>query len=232
MGRTWDNTLQADSSRMSFGDTRLRYLLIHGCDSLQMHFGQNPFRTWAKPNKGARMIFGFDGLTYDVDGTGAGFFREWNAGKSFSQACSTPLGPSRIPARLDLHATRRRKRKTVYGTSECSTEVLPWDNWYWWRWAAGPDRSAAGIPTPDAALESSAGMRGATPERRRSSPTDSASDHFWRRPPLSRRVRQGHSTDGRGSYCWPTGPTLLAEPDLQRKHRADSIKASIGPSAR
>ena len=35
MGRTWDNTLQADSSRMSFGDQRLRYFLIHGCDALQ-----------------------------------------------------------------------------------------------------------------------------------------------------------------------------------------------------
>src|SRR4051794_1047287 len=67
MGRTWDNTFQADSTRMSFGDQRLRYLLLHGCDSLQMHGSQNPWRTWAEPNKGARMIFGFDGLTYDVE---------------------------------------------------------------------------------------------------------------------------------------------------------------------
>ena len=34
MGRTWDNTFQADSTRMSFGDQRLRYLLLHGCDSI------------------------------------------------------------------------------------------------------------------------------------------------------------------------------------------------------
>ena len=74
MGRTWDNTLRADSTRMSFGDQRLRYLLWQGCLSVQMHFGHNPWRTWAACNKGARMIFGFDGLTYDEPGLGKDFF--------------------------------------------------------------------------------------------------------------------------------------------------------------
>jgi hypothetical protein len=139
MGRTWDNTLQADSTRMSFGDQRLRYLFWHGCDSLQMHFGQNPFRSWAASNKGARMIFGFDSLTYDVSGLAEGFFREWNTGKSFSQAWQdAALGTLR----------NHRPASTACGASADEAQNRLWnerlfegaavsDNWYWWRWA-GP----------------------------------------------------------------------------------------------
>jgi hypothetical protein len=139
MGRTWDNTFLADSTRMSFGDQRLRYLMLHGCDSLQMHGGQNPWRTWAQPNKGARMIFGFDGLTYDVGGLGAGFFREWNTGKSFSQAWQDAAFST---------LTNHRPSSTACGATAEEAQDRLWnerlfhggavsDNWYWWRWA-GP----------------------------------------------------------------------------------------------
>ncbi len=139
MGRTWDNTLQSDSTRMSFGDQRLRYLLLHGCDSLQMHAGQNPFRTWGEPNKGARMIFGFDGLTYDVDGTGAGFFREWNTGKSFSQAWQdAALATTRNhrPSSTACGATAEEAQDRLWNERMFYGEAVS-DNWYWWRWA-GP----------------------------------------------------------------------------------------------
>ena len=139
MGRTWDNTLQARSDRMSFGDQRLRYLLLHGCDSLQMHFGQNPFRTWAASNKGARMIFGFDGLTYDIDGTGAGFFREWNTGKSFSQSWQdAALATTRDhrPASTACGATAEEAQDRLWNERLFDGRAVS-DNWYWWRWA-GP----------------------------------------------------------------------------------------------
>ena len=139
MGRTWDNTLQSDSTRMSFGDQRLRYLLLHGCDSLQMHAGQNPFRTWGEPNKGARMIFGFDGLTYDIDGTGAGFFREWNTGKSFSQSWQdAALATTRNhrPSSTACGATAEEAQDRLWNERMFYGDAVS-DNWYWWRWA-GP----------------------------------------------------------------------------------------------
>jgi hypothetical protein len=139
MGRTWDNTLQANSKRMSFGDNRLRYLLLHGCDSLQMHFGQNPFRSWAASNKGARMIFGFDGLTYDVDGTGAGFFREWNTGKSFSQSwqdAAFATTRDHRPASVACGATAEEAQDRLWNERLFDGRAVS-DNWYWWRWA-GP----------------------------------------------------------------------------------------------
>jgi Family of unknown function (DUF6345) len=139
MGRTWDNTLQADTTRMSFGDQRLRYLFWHGCDSLQMHFGQNPFRTWATANKGTRMIFGFDSLTYDVDGLGAGFFREWNTGKSFSQAwqdAAFGIWGDHRPASTACGATAQEAQDRLWNERLFEGAAVS-DNWYWWRWA-GP----------------------------------------------------------------------------------------------
>jgi hypothetical protein len=137
MGRTWDGTLQADSSRMSFGDQRLRYLMLHGCDSLQMHFGQDPFRTWADCNKGARMIFGFDSLTYDVGGLGAGFFREWNTGKSFSQAwqdAALATLKNHRPSSTACGATAREAQDRLWNERLFDGDAVS-DNWYWWRWA-------------------------------------------------------------------------------------------------
>ena len=139
MGRTWDNTFQADSTRMSFGDQRLRYLFWHGCDSLQMHFGHNPFRSWAASNKGARMIFGFDSLTYDIGGLGEGFFREWNTGKSFSQAWQdAALGTLRNhrPASTACGATAEEAQNRLWNERLFDGAAVS-DNWYWWRWT-GP----------------------------------------------------------------------------------------------
>jgi hypothetical protein len=151
MGRTWDNTFLADSTRMSFGDQRLRYLFLHGCDNLQVHGGQNPARTFGAANKGARMIFGFDSLTYDVSGLGEGFFREWNKGKSFSQAW-------RDAALATL--TNHRPSSTACGATPEEAQNRLWnerlfeggavsDNWYWWRWAGpAPLEINLDIPLP------------------------------------------------------------------------------------
>ena len=153
MGRTWDNTLRANSARMSFGDQRLRYLLWHGCDSLQMHFGQNPFRTWSACNHGARMIFGFDGLTYDVGGLGAGFFREWNTGKSFSQswqdAALATLRDHR-PSSTACGSTAEEAQDRLWNERLFYGDAVS-DNWYWWRWAGpAPIEVTTDIPLPRA----------------------------------------------------------------------------------
>ena len=187
MGRTWDNTFLASSSRMSFADQRLRYLLWHGCDSLQMHFGQSPLRTWGAPNKGARMIFGFDGLTYDIGGLGAGFFREWNTGKSFSQSWQDA-------ARATL--TNHRPSSTACGATAEEAQDRLWnerlffgdavsDNWYWWRWAGpAPLEVNLDIPLPHApTLNLDLGRRRPDVET-----ATRLADRFGVRPLLSRAV--------------------------------------------
>ena len=83
LGRKWDNTFQANSTRMSPGDERLRYLFWASCNSVRMSGGHNPWRTWNEANKGLRMIFGFDSVSWDEPGYASGYFREWNSGKSF-----------------------------------------------------------------------------------------------------------------------------------------------------
>ena len=137
MGRTWDNTFYADSTRMSFGDQRLRYLFLHGCDNLQMHFGQSPLRTFGTPNKGARMVFGFDSLTYDIDGLASGFFREWNTGKSFSQAwqdAALGIYSDHRPASTACGATAEEAQSRLWNERFFYGGAVS-DDWYWWRWA-------------------------------------------------------------------------------------------------
>ncbi|MFI9634925.1 DUF6345 domain-containing protein [Nocardia sp. NPDC051929] len=138
MGRTWDDTIYAWSDRMSFGDQRLRYLFLHGCESLRMHDGHSPFRTWHTPNLGARMLFGFDSLTFDTDQQGTRFFKEWNTGKSFSQAWQD--------AALSIFHNDHRVSSAACGATDREAQDRLWnerlffgepvsDNWYWWRWA-------------------------------------------------------------------------------------------------
>ena len=153
MGRTWDNTLRADSTRMSFGDHRLRYLMWHGCYSVQMHFGHNPWRTWAACNKGARMIFGFDGLTYDEPGLGKDFFREWNTGKSLSQswqdAALATLRDHR-PSSTACGATAEEAQDRLFNERFFFGDAVS-DDWYWWRFG-GPEpiEVKTDIPLPRA----------------------------------------------------------------------------------
>jgi hypothetical protein len=242
MGRTWDNTLQADSSRMSFGDTRLRYLLIHGCDSLQMHFGQNPFRTWAKPNKGARMIFDFDGLTYDVDGTGAGFFREWNAGKSFSQAWQdAALGTikNHRPASTACGATAEEAQDRLWNERLFNGGAVS-DNWYWWRWAGPiPIEVQLGIPIPRTPpLNLQLAVRG-----RDARTAAKLADRFGVRPLLAQTASPEPDAYAQGSPALD-GPRLvlladgsyqvfLAESDRTAKSiETDSIKAIANRTVR
>ncbi|MEU1426233.1 DUF6345 domain-containing protein [Nocardia sp. NPDC005746] len=152
MGRTWDNTIYAESDRMGFGDQRLRYLFLHGCESLRTNFGHSPYRTWHTPNRGARMLFGFDSLTFDTDQQGTRFFKEWNTGKSFSQAWQD--------AALSIFHNNHRVSSAACGATDREAQDRLWnerlfhggavsDDWYWWRWAGQfPLEVDLSIPLP------------------------------------------------------------------------------------
>ena len=210
MGRTWDNTFLAESTRMSFGDQRLRYLMLHGCHSLEMQGGQNPWRTWAEPNKGARMIFGFDGLTYDVGGLGAGFFREWNKGKSFSQSWQDAAFST---------LTNHRPSSTACGATAEEAQDRLWnerlfhggavsDNWYWWRWA-GPTviEVVITITVPPSPMRLSVERRPVDDEVARN-----LGDRFGLRPWIASAASPDpeHRDDGGDALV---GPRLVLSPD-------------------
>ncbi|NUU19472.1 hypothetical protein HP550_19665 [Cellulomonas humilata] len=210
MGRTWDNTFLAESTRMSFGDQRLRYLMLHGCHSLEMQGGQNPWRTWAEPNKGARMIFGFDGLTYDVGGLGAGFFREWNKGKSFSQSWQDAAFST---------LTNHRPSSTACGATADEAQDRLWnerlfhggavsDNWYWWRWA-GPTviEVVITITVPPSPMRLSVERRPVDDEAARN-----LGDRFGLRPWIASAASPDpeHRDDGGDALV---GPRLVLSPD-------------------
>jgi hypothetical protein len=140
LGRTWDDTFFARSSRMSPGDHRLRYLFWASCNSVRVSGGQNPFRTWNRANKGLRMIFGFDSLSWDEPGYASGFFREWNAGKSFSQAWidgSLAIRTDQRPAIAACGATAEEAQDRLWNERLFYGARVS-DDWYWWRWAGQP----------------------------------------------------------------------------------------------
>jgi Family of unknown function (DUF6345) len=208
MGRTWDNTFYADSTRMSFGDQRLRYLFLHGCDNLQMHFGQDPYRSFHEANKGARMIFGFDSTTYDVDGLGAGFFREWNTGKSFSQswqdAAFATLRDHR-PSSTACGATAEEAQDRLWNERLFHSDAAS-DNWYWWRWAGpAPLEVVAVITVPTAPKMATLRPRRADQDR-----LDRLASQFDVRPVMA-TARSPH--DYEDGHEVLQGPRAVLSPD-------------------
>lgn len=87
MGSVWDkrDTIRSDR-RMSFADEKLRYLFWSTCLSLRTTGGHTPIRTWSKANKGLRMLFGYDTVSYDNANYGAYFGEECRKGRSFKDA--------------------------------------------------------------------------------------------------------------------------------------------------
>jgi hypothetical protein len=196
-----------------------------------MHFGQNPFRSWGSSNKGARMLFGFDGLTYDVDGTGAGFFREWNTGKSFSQAWQdAALATTRNhrPASTACGATAEEAQDRLWNERLFDGGAVS-DNWYWWRWAGpAPIEVDLTITVPQVPLHLTLARR----------PVDSRAaarlaDRYVARPfrvrPASpdADAADGEAPSGRRVVLLPDGShqVFLAEPDrTARPLDADEAK--------
>jgi hypothetical protein len=141
MGREWSDMTDAVSTLMTFGNQRLRYLFLHTCESLQVRTGQDPIRTWAQPNQGARMIFGFHRNSLDVSDLGSGFFREWNTGKSFSQSwldSSLSISHNQMATATACGSSAEDARNRLFNERLFAGGSVSRD-WYWWRWAGLPD---------------------------------------------------------------------------------------------
>jgi hypothetical protein len=140
MGRAWGDLTNAFSTLMTFGNQRLRYLFLHTCESLQVRTGQDPIRTWADPNQGARLIFGFHRNSLDVPNLGSGFFREWNTGKSFSQSwldSSLSISQNQMATAVACGSSASDARDRLFNERLFDGSTVSRD-WYWWRWAGLP----------------------------------------------------------------------------------------------
>ncbi|MET9550836.1 DUF6345 domain-containing protein [Streptomyces sp. NPDC006627] len=65
LGAAWDGRSDAVSNRMALGNEKANYVFWSTCDSLKVTGGHSPIRTWAGPNIGFRMIFGFETVSID-----------------------------------------------------------------------------------------------------------------------------------------------------------------------
>ena len=144
LGAAWDNVIFLNSSEMSIGDQRLRYLFLATCDGCMVFAPNNPIRTWNVCNRGFRLLFGATGLIYDDPNYGTNFWNHWNSGDSFSQAWQDSL--------LDV-SSDQQPASTAVGSSAADAQTRLFNerfftnataarNWYWWRWVGNAPAAA------------------------------------------------------------------------------------------
>ena len=144
LGGAWDNVIFLNSSQMSIGDQRLRYLFLATCEGCMVFAPNNPIRTWNVCNRGFRMLFGATGLIYDDPNYGTNFWNHWNSGDSFSQAWQDSL--------LDV-ASSQQPASTAVGSSAADAQARLFNerfftnataarDWYWWRWVGNAPSAA------------------------------------------------------------------------------------------
>ena len=155
------------------------------------------------------MIFGFDSLTYDVGGLGAGFFREWNTGKSFSQAwqdAALATLKNHRPSSTACGATAEEAQDRLWNERLFDGGAVS-DNWYWWRWAGpAPIEVVITITVPPSRCPLRLARRPA--DERVARPL---ADRFGVRALIASAASPGPraGTSGGG----PVGPRLVLHPD-------------------
>lgn len=151
LGAAWGGSDWVNSTQMQLGNERLRYLFWSTCTSLRVHDGHSPWRTWNAANKGLRMIFGWETVSWDVDVYGRRFWDHWNAGNSFSKAWMNSGwdgGRDQAPSAAGLGASADEAKDRVF-----NERMLNWGavsgNWWWWTWYDAARSAVA----PPAALQ-------------------------------------------------------------------------------
>ena len=74
LGSTWGGEIFLNSTAMTIGDQRLRYLFLATCEGCMVFAPNNPIRTWNVPNRGMRMVFGATANIYDDPNYGKKFW--------------------------------------------------------------------------------------------------------------------------------------------------------------
>ncbi|MCZ4118201.1 DUF6345 domain-containing protein [Streptomyces sp. H39-S7] len=136
LGGTWDNRSDALSSSMRLGNKKVNYVFWSTCNSLRVLDGHSPVRTWATPNAGFRMIFGFESTSVDHPGYGANFWKYWRGGQTFTDAwlnASWEISTHQAPSVAAAGTTQDEAINRLDAERSFSRDHIA-DNWYAWRW--------------------------------------------------------------------------------------------------
>ncbi|MER5443790.1 DUF6345 domain-containing protein [Streptomyces sp. NPDC002790] len=136
LGAQWDNRSDAISNRMAFGNEKANYVFWSTCNSLRVLDGHSPVRTWAGPNVGSRMIFGFETTSIDSGDYGKKFWEKWRAGQTFCDAwlnASWDIYHGQAPSVCATGSTQAEAQNRLNSERNFYRDHVP-DNWYAWRW--------------------------------------------------------------------------------------------------
>ncbi|WP_306316385.1 MULTISPECIES: DUF6345 domain-containing protein [unclassified Streptomyces] len=136
LGGVWDGRSDAISNRMAFGNEKVNYVFWSTCNSLRVLDGHSPVRTWAGPNLGSRMIFGFETTSIDSPDYGSKFWEKWRAGQTFCDAwlnASWDIYHGQAPSVAATGATQAEAQNRLNGERFFYRDHVS-DSWYAWRW--------------------------------------------------------------------------------------------------
>lgn len=140
MSAPWGNkgcTVTSSDPDLQWGPPeRARYIFLSTCLSLRVLDGQNPIKTWHRSNRGWRMLFGYETVSWDSPDYGKFFWEEWNKNQSLGTAwlnASWRIAHDQSPSVVACGATAAEAQDRVF-----NERFLSWDGvsnaWYWWRW--------------------------------------------------------------------------------------------------
>ncbi|KUF14505.1 DUF6345 domain-containing protein [Streptomyces silvensis] len=136
LGAAWDGRTDAVSTRMALGNEKARYIFWSTCFSLRVLGGHSPIRTWATPNLGFRMLFGFETTSIDNPDYGKKFWEKWRSGQTFCDAwlnASWDIWKNQAPSVVAVGATQAEAVNRLNTERTLFRDAVP-DNWYAWRW--------------------------------------------------------------------------------------------------
>src|SRR5262245_8654584 len=203
MGAAWaGNDCTATSNNMVLGNEYVRYIFWSTCLSCRVLGGHTPIRTWQNANRGWRMLFGFETVSWDDPNYGKNFWEEWNKNKSFSTAwldASWRLAHDQAPSVVACGASQAEAQNRVFNErlfygDRASTA------WWWWRWYNVASVSRVALQTLPANLAVARLQPSQAPTSR------ALADRFQLDIALPSEVRVG----SRGAFAVGDGGTRLA----------------------
>jgi Family of unknown function (DUF6345) len=139
MSKSWGDegcTIISSSDKLLWGNERLRYIFLSTCLSLRVLGDQNPIKTWHRSNRGWRMLFGYETISWDSPDYGKFFWEEWNKGKSFSTAwldASWRIAHDQSPSVVACGATAEEAQNRLFNERSFYQDQVS-NSYYWWRW--------------------------------------------------------------------------------------------------
>jgi len=146
LGKEWGGRTSVSSNDVLQGNERLRYIFWSTCLSLRVLDGHTPIRTWNATDRGVRMFFGWETVSWDRSGYGEWFWNHWRSGQSLATAwlnSGWDGGHDQAPSVAACGATPDEAQNRV-NNERLFSDAPASSAWWWWRWyGAAKSLSAA-----------------------------------------------------------------------------------------